>query len=282
MTTDGKRHKPMAELHRRPTPWRVVEVAQIARESERKIRAAEAVERTSTAPPPPYHPASIAPAAPEGEKNSGEPIARALKRTLLESTARFNLVLSELRAGGISREEAGVVVRTELESLEAASRGGQVPTVAGMLAAIRLVADELSGVAIQTVAPPQPLHVLVIGEDAEARERLAVATEILGHRARSLGGLRELGERAILPAPDALLLSSSLRGAAADSQFSDFVRGLAHAPKARAVVYTAAATPAPCDVARDSGAQSCIRVRADTGVGEIAAQLAPMFDEPWA
>ncbi|HEY2514238.1 MAG TPA: hypothetical protein VGI39_25400 [Polyangiaceae bacterium] len=275
-----KRHKEgfVAEYHRRPTPWRVVEVERIARESERKIRAAEAVAKVPTAPPPPYHPASMLPVPAEAEaRDTGEALPRGLRRRLAECTMRLELVMAQLGAGGLSRQEASNVMRVELSALEATSRGAQLPTVVAMLAALRVLSEELSGLAVQLAA--EPMQILVLGEEQESRERLAVAIETLGHNVRSMSSLRELSERAILPAPDTFFVSASLRGAAPDSGFGDILKELAHAERARVVVYTTAVGASLNVVARDSGAQSCVRVAPNGAVGPLAAQVAPILDE---
>ena len=279
--SQAKRHKEgfVAEYHRRPTPWRVVEVEQIARESERKIRAAEAVAKVPTAPPPPYHPASILPASPgEAEaKDTGEALPRSLRRRLTECTTRLELVMAQLGAGGLSRQEASNVLRVELLALDAAARGAQLPTVVAMLAALRVLSEELSGLAVQLAAAP--MQILVLGEEPEPRERLAVAIETLGHNVRSMSSLRELSERAMLPPPDTFFVSASLRGEAPDTGFGDILKELAHAERARVVVYTTAVGASLNVVARESGAQGCVRVAPNGAVGPLAAQVAPILDE---
>jgi hypothetical protein len=277
---EAKRHKEgfVAEYQRRPTPWRAVEVERIARESERRIRAAEAVAKTPTAPPPPFHPASIGPGALDGGAGDfGEALPRAVRRRLAECSARFEIVLSHLRAGGLSRQEAATVVRVELQSLEAATKGAQLPSASAMLAAMRLLSEELSGVAGQI--PCDPLQIVIIGEEVDARERLAVAIETLGHSVRSFNNLRELSERAILPSPEAFFVCASLRGEAPDTGFADILREMAHARKAHVIMFTTSVAAPVANVAKDSGAHGCVRVSPNGSVGPLAAQVMPLLEE---
>ena len=119
---------------------------------------------------------------------------------------------------------------------------------------------------------------LIIGDDADVRERIAVAIEILGHRARSLGRSARAGGAGHPPHARHVVPRGAPPRRGAGSPLRRFVRELAHAGKARVVVYTGAMSPLPAMVARESGAQSCVRVAADTAVGAMAAQLATVLD----
>jgi hypothetical protein len=87
------------------------------------MHTAEAVDKTPTGPPPPYHPASMHPAAaPAAPAKKDTPPETPLEAHLREGRTRLALVRSELSVGNLSREEAACVLRVELRAMDSKAR----------------------------------------------------------------------------------------------------------------------------------------------------------------
>src|SRR5207302_9644978 len=95
----ASRAKPRAaECHRKPTPWPPFDIEAFARDSERRLRAEEAVHRSDTAPPPPYHPASMAAPALAPAARS-EAISLPVEERIVESATRVRALQSQMSTG---------------------------------------------------------------------------------------------------------------------------------------------------------------------------------------
>jgi hypothetical protein len=267
-----------SEVHRRPTPQPGFDVAAFARESERRMRASvdagEAGEKTSTAPPPPYHPASIPPPAPQPSRSTHAGLA-VLDAPLREGHARTALARSELAAGRLSHEEALKVLRLEIAAVEVNARAVAAAPLASWLGQLGRTLDDILGPAMATGR--KPMCVAVVDGDAIARQRIALALESLGHAARTFGALAELPRASRAEAPDAVFVVAELGGEHPATGFGEVVRELAHNEHASVVVYTSEARPDVATLARERGAHLAF-CPASTFDG-LMAQLAQMLDD---
>src|SRR3954469_4603867 len=110
------------EFNRKATPWPPFDLQVFARDSERKYRAAEAVEKSPTAPPPPFHPASAGSIIVAKAATPSHIEGSAIEERLSECATRLQPLLVQLRSGGLSREETANVLRLELCSIETEAR----------------------------------------------------------------------------------------------------------------------------------------------------------------
>jgi hypothetical protein len=264
-----------SEIHRRPTPHPGFDVAKFARDSERKMCTAAAVDKTPTGPPPPYHPASMAPAAAAAKDATVVPAA--LDAHLREGKSRIALVRGELAVGNLSREEATSVLRVELRAIAASARGAEAEALVAWLGELGGVIEEIGG--IGAFLHGEPLRVFVVDEDAALRDRIALAIESLGNTARTGASLRELAVSAnVYTRPDVVIVAAALAGEQPEPGFADVVRELARSEGAQVIVYTTAAQSDLAAIARERGARQCF-CPASSAVDALAAQLAPIFEE---
>jgi hypothetical protein len=243
---------------------------------ERALTSLVAPEPASAGLPPPYGQVSATPAAADiAQLEMSEPLARSVLRRLVECAGRLELTLAQLGTGGMSRQDAATVVLVELRSLEGIAHGARVAPVAARLRAMRRLAREL-GVA-PTRRVDEPRRVVVIGEEASACERLAVAVESLGHTARSMTSLGEMSERTILPPPDVFFVS--VLSAGHNRLPRDAVYELTRTGAARVIAFTTAPDISLDVVARACGARCCVCVATDGAVGPLAARLAQILQD---
>jgi CheY-like chemotaxis protein len=264
------------EFHRKATPWPPFDIEAFARDSERRFRAAEVVEKSSTAPPPPYHPASMSPATEEPVPPAAEVLARPIEDRLAECAARVRPLQSQLTSGGISREVAANVLRLELNALEAEAQDARAHSLVAVIVALREAVEVIGGIAGFTHCVP--LEVIVVEDDATVRERVALAVESLGHAVRSAKGLADLAKFARAHAPDAIFISASLMGRDAEPSFCRIVRDIAQADRARIAVFTSAPPGALSAVARETGAEHVFCASFES-IEMVAAEIAPVLDD---
>jgi CheY-like chemotaxis protein len=270
----ARRVKPRsAEFHRKPTPWPPFDIEAFARDSERRLRAADAVDRIDTAPPPPHHPASIA--APERAALTNDVIALPVEGRLVESAARVRVLQAQISTGGVSREVAANVLRLELNALEAETRDAEAEPLAAMMSAMREAVEEIGGITGFTHCVP--LQVIVVDADDGSRERVALAVESLGHAVRSVKSLADLPKVASTHSVDAILVSSALH-TDPSVNFSRSVRQLAKADRTRVAVFTSVEGASIDHLARDTGAEHCFNASSGAVVN-LAAQVAPVLDD---
>ena len=242
---------------RRPTPWPSFDLAAFARDSETNLSALAALDKLPTAPPPPFHPASIQTGvgkSGQGVPGSGarlrstvESISAPLRTRIVECTERTQLVRTQLRVGGLSREEAARALASELTTLETeAARGGS--SIAQLTIALRTAIEELAGIA--GLAPSVQFDVIVLDDRADTCARVALAVESLGHVARAATSLTELAILATRRIPDAIFVAATADDAR-QPEVCTLLREVVRSEHVAIVIY--AATGAIEEIARIAG-----------------------------
>jgi hypothetical protein len=269
-----KQKKDAAEFHRKETPWPPFDLAAFARDSERSFRAAEATASVSTAPPPPFHPASIAP----GPERAPASLTATIQERFEECASRVRLLPAQLRGGEMSREDAANILRLELNELELAAKSAHADSIVVMVAALRTAVEELGGIAGHIHS--EPLHIVVLDDDETTRGRVALAIESMGHAVRSAASVAELGKLAAAKAPDAVVASAALHGPGPKPQFCSMVREAARAERVRVIVYANVTRAGLERVAGETGAQHSFS--ASAGHDGIVEQMnAILADLAW-
>jgi CheY-like chemotaxis protein len=253
--------QPDSEPGRRPTPWPSFDLAAFARESETSLKAADASEGREkseradkpTAPPPPFHPASLR--APSRVRSIVEAITASLHARILECTDRTQLVRTQLRIGGLSREEAARALVAELGALEwEAARNGS--SIAQLTVALRTMIEELAGLAGQSEGVQ--FDVVILDESAETRARVALAVESIGHVARGASSLSELAILAARRMPDAIFVAAASDGAR-QPEICALLREVVRSDSVAVVLFATARDSNVEQIAREAGATRSFR-----------------------
>ena len=247
---------------RRPTPWPSFDLAAFARDSETNLSALAALDKLPTAPPPPFHPASIKSDLGKSEfgkpghsepgsgarlRSTVESISAPLRARIVECTERTQLVRTQLRVGGLSREEAARALASELTTLETeAARGGS--SIAQLTIALRTAIEELAGIA--GLVPSVQFDVIVLDDRADTCARVALAVESLGHVARAATSLTDLAILATRRIPDAIFVAAAADDAR-QPEVCTLLREVVRSEHVAIVIY--AATGAIEEIARIAG-----------------------------
>jgi CheY-like chemotaxis protein len=264
---------------RRPTPWPSFDLAAFARDSETSLLAAEkdllATERDKdklpTAPPPPFHPASIRPPSGARVRSVIEAIGASLHGRIIECTERTQLLRTQLRIGGLSREEAARALATELAALETeAARGGS--SLAQLTVALRTVIEELAGIVGQTLGVQ--FDVIILDDKPETRARVALAVESIGHVARVATSLTELALLSARRMPDAVFVAASAEGGR-QPEICTLLREVVRSETLAVVVFAATSGARLQEIAQAAGAARWFR--ADDEIELMMEELRDVF-----
>ena len=262
----------------RPTPWPTFDLEAYARDSETTLLAEQLEQqgKLSTAPPPAFHPASVRPrheSYPPRELT--ELVAAPLRARILECAERAQLLRTQLRIGGLTREEASRALTSELTAVETEANGLRAPAIGALMSALRGAVEELGGISGQ--ARGVQLDVVVLDDEATQRARVALAVESLGHVARGATTLTELSILAAERMPDVIFVAATLEASARHLDVCTLLREVVRAESLPVVVFAAATGARLYELARAVGAERSFS--ADFEIEAIMDQLTGIFGE---
>ena len=265
----------------RPTPWPTFDLEAYARDSETTLLAEQleqlgALDKLSTAPPPAFHPASVRPRHESYHpRESTELVAAPLRARILECAERAQLLRTQLRIGGLTREEASRALTSELTAVETEANDLRAPAIGSLMSALRGAVEELGGISGQ--ARGVQFDVVVLDDEATRRARVALAVESLGHVARGATTLTELSILSAERMPDVIFVAATLEASARHLDVCTLLREVVRAESLPVVVFAAATGARLYELARAVGAERSFS--ADFEIEAIMDQLTGIFGE---
>jgi PleD family two-component response regulator len=260
----------------RPTPWPSFDLEAYARDSETELLATETeVDKIPTAPPPRFHPASI---RADDMREARQPrvaemVPPPLRARILECAERTHLLRTQLRIGGLTREEAARALSSELATLETQAEQLRAHAITSIAIALRAAIEELGGIAGQ--ARGLQFDVIVLDDDGPSRARVALSVESLGHIARGATTLTELAILASERMPDAIFVAASVDATTHHIEVCTLLREVVRSERVAIVVYADEPAPALERLARAVGAERYFR--AEFEIEAIMEQLSSLF-----
>jgi CheY-like chemotaxis protein len=262
----------------RPTPWPTFDLAAYARDSDTNLLAEqlEALDKLSTAPPPAFHPASVRPRHESHHpREATELVAAPLRARILECAERAHLLRTQLRIGGLTREEASRALTSELTAVETEANDLRAPAIGALMSALRGAVEELGGISGQ--ARGVQFDVVVLDDEATRRARVALAVESLGHVARGANTLTELSILAAERMPDVIFVAATLEASSRHLDVCTLLREVVRSESLPVVVFAAATGARLYELARAVGAERSFS--ADFEIEAIMEQLTGIFGE---
>jgi CheY-like chemotaxis protein len=257
---------PRSETPRTPPP--PFDLAEFARDSESRLRASAETDAHSTAPPPPYHPASVHPMPVQDEPHGWLPPA--LQTEVLDCARRTALARAQLRIGNLSREEAARALGAELAGIEGAARGAHSETLQAIAGALREAIEEL-GSASDGVSLRRR-RVIVIEEEEAVRDRITLAVEVHGYLARAAASAAAVTRLTSADSPDVILVGVSPAGA---PQLCAMTREVLRAADAPVIAFARASGAKLEELAREAGAS--LYFSSDLSLDGLIAELGVIF-----
>jgi CheY-like chemotaxis protein len=257
----------------RPTPWPSFDLEAYARDSETELCAADVeVDKIPTAPPPRFHPASIQPEE-ASHRSVTELVPPPLRARLLECAERTHLLRTQLRIGGLTREEAARALTSELTTLEIQAAQLRAHSITSIAVALRAAIEELGGIAGQ--ARGLSFDVIVLDDDASSRARVALSIESLGHVARGATTLTELALAAADRMPDAIFVAAAVDATTHHIEVCTLLREVVRSERVAIVVYADEPAAKLAELAQAVGAERYFR--AEFEIEAIMEQLSGLF-----
>ncbi len=271
---------PVSAARSYPTPCPTFDLQAYARDSETSLRAGDLedalgmLDKLPTAPPPAFHPASIHPSGAH-LRDVTEIVPPALRARMIECAERAQLLRTQLRIGGLTREEAARALTSELTAVETEATSFHVPSIAAMTSALRAAVEELGGITGE--GRGVQFDVIVLDDEGMRRARVALAVESLGHVARGATSLTELAILASERMPDVVFVAATVDAVARHVEVCTLLREVVRSESVPIVVFAAATGARLYEVARAVGAERCFS--ADYEIESIMEQLTGIFGE---
>jgi CheY-like chemotaxis protein len=257
------------EAGARPTPLPPFDPGAYARDSESGLHPRPECE---TSPPPPLYPASLGaiPGPPRVPGCASSP----LETQMSECARRAELLATTLRVGALSREEAGRILRTELDALEVGARGTPPSALRPLALRLRDVIEELAGIAEESVEVGR--EVLVLDADPATAALVALALEAHGHFARRAASLADLTRLPVEATVRAIFMAMDFPGADLGQPFCRMLPVIVQSEGIPVVVYGRASEMRLAAVAERVEADAALRI--DTRIEDLVPAIGALLE----
>jgi CheY-like chemotaxis protein len=258
-----------AEAGARPTPLPPLDLDARVRDSESGLHS---LPERETSPPPPLYPASLGAMPPPPLVPGCAPSP--LETQMHECARRAELLATTLRVGALSREEAGRVLRTELDALEVGARRTSLSALRMLALRVRDVIEELAGIAEESVEVGR--EVLVLDADPATAALVALALEAHGHFARRAANLADLARVPVEANLRAIFMAMDFPGADLGQPFCRRLPEMVQSEGIPVVVYGRASEMRLAAIAERVEADAALRI--DTRVEDLVPAIGALLE----